>query len=74
MFRAEFGRSELAVMSLDIRGRLVANKDAVFANQKIAEEIRAAQILGRALDSLNAEPVTTPPVESPASPSPPSEL
>jgi hypothetical protein len=51
------GRYQLAFMSLDLRGRLVANKEVVFASELIKEEIEAAKILGRALATLREKPV-----------------
>lgn len=56
LLRNEISRSERAVMSLDVRGRLVANKAAVFSNKQIMEEIEAAKILGNALQAISDRP------------------
>jgi hypothetical protein len=41
-------------MSLDPRGRLVANREDVFNNKQIIEEIEAAKILSKALARLRS--------------------
>lgn len=45
-------RTEPAMMGLDTRGRLVANKAEVFGNAGIAAEIEAAKMLGEALSMM----------------------
>src|SRR5690606_5106409 len=40
------------IMSMDMRGKLVANKERVFASERIQGEIRAAKTLGRALEKV----------------------
>lgn len=42
-------------MSLDMRGRLVANKQMVFASGPIRSEIEAAKTLGKALAAVRAK-------------------
>lgn len=46
------------MMSMDMRGKLVANKERVFASERIQSEIRAAKILGRALNKVRKKRAT----------------